>query len=69
MELLSERLTVDADDVADGYLALARLQQARREHATAQTTLAAFTTLAQRRGFVPPPGHARGGGASPVRTC
>ncbi len=53
MERLPGTLTVDAEDVAGGYLALARLQQARGEPAAAQATLATFTDLAQRRGFVP----------------
>jgi LuxR family maltose regulon positive regulatory protein len=53
MALLPERQTVDAEDVARGYIALARLQQARGEHATAQGTLTTFADLAQRRGFVP----------------
>jgi LuxR family maltose regulon positive regulatory protein len=54
MALLPERQTVDAEDVARGYIALARLQQARGAHALAQETLATFADLAQRRGFVSP---------------
>jgi LuxR family maltose regulon positive regulatory protein len=50
--LLPDKLTVDAEDVTLGYLALARLQHARGEHAVAQKTLASFIDLAQRRGFV-----------------
>jgi LuxR family maltose regulon positive regulatory protein len=38
MEQLVGRLVVDAEDVALGYLALARLQHARGEHTTAQLT-------------------------------
>jgi LuxR family maltose regulon positive regulatory protein len=53
MELLPGRVTMDADDVALGYLALARLQRARGEYAAAEETLASFAALAQRRGFVP----------------
>ncbi len=53
MALLPERQTVDAADVARGYTALARLQQARGAPAAAQETLATFADLAQRRGFVP----------------
>jgi LuxR family maltose regulon positive regulatory protein len=43
---------VDAEDVALGYLALARLQHARGEYATAQRTLATYIDLARQRGFV-----------------
>jgi LuxR family transcriptional regulator, maltose regulon positive regulatory protein len=43
---------VDADDVALGYLALARLQHARGEHAAAEETLLQFHEQAERRGFV-----------------
>jgi LuxR family maltose regulon positive regulatory protein len=52
MELLPGTLTVDAEDVLLGYLALARLQHARGEHATAQSTLVRVTDVARRRGFV-----------------
>ena len=52
MEQLSGRLVVDAEDVALGYLALARLQHARGDHATAQLTLETYTDLARQRGFV-----------------
>jgi LuxR family maltose regulon positive regulatory protein len=51
MEQLEGRLVVDAEDVALGYLTLARLQQARGEHATAQQTLEAYLNLAHQRGF------------------
>lgn len=44
--------TVDAEYVVRGYLALARLQHTRGEHAKAQETLAALNELAQRRSFV-----------------
>jgi LuxR family maltose regulon positive regulatory protein len=53
MERLPTTLTVDADYVARGYIALARLQQARGEYAKAQETLATFADLARRRGLVP----------------
>ena len=46
------RLVVDAEDVALGYLALARLQHARGDHATAQRTLETYIGLARQRGFV-----------------
>src|SRR5947208_2290969 len=52
MEQLVGRLVVDAEDVALGYLALARLQHARGEYPTAQLTLEIYTDLARRRGFV-----------------
>jgi LuxR family maltose regulon positive regulatory protein len=53
MELLPNTLTVDAEYVVRGYMALARLQHARGQHAAAQETLATYSELAQRRGFVP----------------
>jgi len=53
MELLPHTLAVDADFVARGYIAQARLQHARGEHATAQQTLATFADLAHRRGLAP----------------
>jgi len=52
MEQLVGRLVVDAEDVAFGYLALARLHQARGEHAAAQRTLETYIDLARQRGFV-----------------
>jgi LuxR family maltose regulon positive regulatory protein len=52
MQQLVGRLVMDAEDVALGYLALARLQQARGKHATAQLTLETYTDLARQRGFV-----------------
>jgi LuxR family maltose regulon positive regulatory protein len=51
MEQLKGRLVVDAEDVAHGYLALARLQHARGDHATAQRTLETYIDLARQRGF------------------
>jgi LuxR family maltose regulon positive regulatory protein len=53
MDQLGGRLVVDAEDVALGYLALARLQHARGEYATAQRTLATYIDLARQRDFVP----------------
>jgi LuxR family maltose regulon positive regulatory protein len=52
IEQIVGRLVVDAEDVALGYLALARLQHARGEYATAQRTLATYSDLAHQRGFV-----------------
>ena len=53
MALLPGRETADAEDVALGYLALARLQQARGDLAAARKTLANLADEAHRRGFVP----------------
>lgn len=52
MEQLMERLVVDAEDVTLGYLTLARLQHARREHTKAHLTLQTYMDLARQRGFV-----------------
>jgi LuxR family maltose regulon positive regulatory protein len=52
MEQLDGRLVVDAEDVALGYLTLARLQHARGNDADAQRTLKTYTDLACQRGFV-----------------
>jgi LuxR family maltose regulon positive regulatory protein len=52
MQQLEGRLVVDAEDVALGYLILARLQHARGNDADAQRTLETYTTLARQRGFV-----------------
>src|SRR5262245_4492159 len=52
MEQLVGRLVVDAEDVALGYLALARLQHARGNEADAERTLETYTDLARQRGFV-----------------
>jgi len=52
MELLPGTLAVDAEDVALGYLARARLQHARGDDFTAHATLDTFMELARRRGFV-----------------
>jgi LuxR family maltose regulon positive regulatory protein len=51
MALLPGRQTVDAEDVALGYLALARVQLARGERAAARDTLARLEDVAHRRGF------------------
>ncbi|HEX6554322.1 MAG TPA: LuxR C-terminal-related transcriptional regulator [Ktedonobacteraceae bacterium] len=53
MDLIRGTLTVFADEVTLGYLALARLQQARGEYRQALATLDAFMDLAQERHFVP----------------
>jgi LuxR family maltose regulon positive regulatory protein len=51
MEQLEGRLVVDAEDVAESYVVLARLQQARGAPATAQRTLETYSDLARQRGF------------------
>src|SRR5256886_8083794 len=53
MDLVRGTLTVFADEVTLGYIALARLQQARGEYSRALATLDAFTNLASLRHFVP----------------
>jgi LuxR family maltose regulon positive regulatory protein len=53
LALAQRMVTLDAEYTTLGYLALARLQHARGEHAQAQATLEAISDLAQRRGFVP----------------
>ena len=67
MEQLPDRLTVDAEDVALGYLALARLQHARGEHATAQRTLESLHGPGPPARLCRPPDRARGGGAGAAR--
>ncbi|MFN8443170.1 MAG: LuxR C-terminal-related transcriptional regulator [Caldilineaceae bacterium] len=52
MKQLEGRLVVDAEDVTLGYLTVARLQHARREHTAAALTLTTYSNLARRRGFV-----------------
>jgi LuxR family maltose regulon positive regulatory protein len=53
MEIIQETLAVDAEDVSLGYLALARLQEARGDQRGARATVDAFADLARRRGFAP----------------
>jgi LuxR family maltose regulon positive regulatory protein len=53
MDLVQGALTVFADEVTLGCIALARLQQARGEYSRALATLDAFTNLASLRHFVP----------------
>jgi LuxR family maltose regulon positive regulatory protein len=53
LALAQRMVTLDAEYTTLGYLALARLQSARGEHAQAQATLEAVKDLASRRGFVP----------------
>jgi LuxR family transcriptional regulator, maltose regulon positive regulatory protein len=52
MDLVAGPLTVDAAYITQGYLALARLQQARGNPAAAQLTLETSMALARQRGFV-----------------
>jgi ATP/maltotriose-dependent transcriptional regulator MalT/predicted ATPase/class 3 adenylate cyclase len=53
LELVQETRVVEADVVTQGYLGLARVQQARSEYSQAVATLDAFTILAHQRAFVP----------------
>jgi LuxR family maltose regulon positive regulatory protein len=53
LDMVMGTLTVDADVVTDGYIALARLKQARGDSAGALETLQAFMQLARQRKFVP----------------
>jgi LuxR family maltose regulon positive regulatory protein len=53
MKLLQGTLTVDADTLALGYLALARLKQALGEYQDALAALDEFTRLTTSRAFVP----------------
>jgi LuxR family maltose regulon positive regulatory protein len=52
IELVGGPLAVEAEYATQGYLALARLQQAQGKHIAAIATLEAFVDLAQRRRFV-----------------
>jgi LuxR family maltose regulon positive regulatory protein len=52
VEGLDARIVIQADILAQGYLALARVQQARGEYTTALATLSAFERVARARGFV-----------------
>jgi LuxR family transcriptional regulator, maltose regulon positive regulatory protein len=61
LELVMGTLIVDAETVALGYLALARLRQARGEHTEALATLDEFAQIAERRGFA---GHLVARGAA-----
>ena len=51
--LVKESASADAEMITRGYLALARLQQARGESDQALATLDAFTQVADQRGFAP----------------
>jgi LuxR family transcriptional regulator, maltose regulon positive regulatory protein len=53
MDLIQGTLATEADVIMLGYLALARLQQARGDGATALATLDAFVRLARERRFFP----------------
>jgi LuxR family maltose regulon positive regulatory protein len=53
LDLVKGTLPVFADEVTLGYIALARLQQARGEYTQALATLDAFIDLASLRRFVP----------------
>lgn len=49
--LVAGAITVEADIVAQGFCALARLQQARQDTVAANRTLAELSALAQQRGY------------------
>jgi LuxR family transcriptional regulator, maltose regulon positive regulatory protein len=51
VDLIAGAFTVEADQVTDSYVYLARLQQVRGQPAAAQATLAEFASLARQRGF------------------
>jgi LuxR family maltose regulon positive regulatory protein len=51
VDLVTGAFTVEADQVTDSYVYLARLQQARGRPAAARATLAEFAGLARQRGF------------------
>ena len=53
MELVSEKRSVFADELLQGYLTLARLQHARGEERASMATLATFVQIAESRQFVP----------------
>src|SRR5262249_29134676 len=53
MELIAGALTVDADVVTRGYVALAALKQARGEYAGAYAVLDGFQAVAERRHCFP----------------
>ena len=53
MAMMPRRSTADADDVAQGYLAVAGVQHARGDIARATATVNALNDEAHRRGFVP----------------
>jgi LuxR family transcriptional regulator, maltose regulon positive regulatory protein len=53
MELVAGGMGGDADVIMRGYLALARLEQARGKHEAALATLDAFVQLARKRQFSP----------------
>jgi LuxR family transcriptional regulator, maltose regulon positive regulatory protein len=51
VDLIAGAFTVEADMVTDGYVYLARLQQARGQPAAARATLEEFARLARQRNF------------------
>jgi ATP/maltotriose-dependent transcriptional regulator MalT len=53
MDLVRETMTADAEMIMRGYLALARLQQARGESNRALATLDAFARMAHQSDFAP----------------
>ena len=53
MDLVKETMSADAEMIMRGYLALARLQQARGESTQAFATLDAFAQMAHQHAFAP----------------
>ncbi len=53
LDMVSETMTADAEMIARGYMALARLQQARGENTQALATLDAYAQVAYPHGFAP----------------
>jgi len=53
IDLVKETATADAEMIMRGYLALARLQQARGQSTWARETLDAFALVSRQRGFAP----------------
>lgn len=53
LDLVRETMAADAEMITRGYMALARLQQARKESTEAFATLDTFAQLAQESGFSP----------------
>jgi LuxR family maltose regulon positive regulatory protein len=53
MGLVKETATADAEMITRGYMALARLQQARRQNTLVRETLDAFAQVSHQRGYAP----------------
>ena len=53
MDLVKETATADAEMITRGYMALARLQQARRQSTRVRETLDAFAQVSRQRDYAP----------------